>query len=155
MNISVLVLKLQSGEEHELDQRLNEDYISAFAPDLVDLKRRYGFNNAYIVPVEHLLEDQIELLKSRGAFLGKADVLKAEYTVRVGDFKSLRDHPMRHAAWLDYVCVFNRYVENRQTWLEAYTVSQHMPMGLQHSMFRMSYGFGLTGNSYFAPSTVS
>jgi hypothetical protein len=126
MSISVLVLKFRESEEGDLDQRMNDAYISAFAPQIANLQRLYRFNNSYIIPVENLLEDQIALLKSRGAFPSYADVLKAMSTTPVPRSGQTihQHHPIPLATAFNHVCVFRQYVVDHQGWLEAYTVLQ-------------------------------
>lgn len=150
MDTPVLVLPFREGEENDLDRRMDNDYIEAFAPRLLALARHYGQSTAFILPTQALLPDQIELLKSRGAISGRARV---DSFVHKRTF-DLRLRPIDMKKISDHVCVFNHVLVNQQLVLEAYTVDRMMPMGIDQYRFGMSYGFTSYGG-YTVPSTSS
>jgi hypothetical protein len=117
MTIPVLVLAFRTFEDDSLEQRMDDDYMRAFASQLVELKRT-GFSNAYIVPIEALYPDQIALLRSRGAIDGQAKTVNGMFNQ-----KYKLGNPIYMAGFLNYVCVFRRYIDEGIAWADAYVVA--------------------------------
>lgn len=157
MIIPALLLKFREGEEGELDQRMDNDYISVFAPQITELKRVYGYNTAHILPVGKLLEDQIALLKSRGATYAQAEVIQFKYQpVRIGVSPIFQRREIDDLRMFNDICVFNRYTEGRRTWIEAYRIP-HRPFDSWPTS-QLRFGFGLRGSLYgggFVPPSTS
>lgn len=53
-------------DDGQLQMRLNQDYIQAFAPQIAELQR-LGYTTAYIIPKVWLRPDEQALLYTRGA----------------------------------------------------------------------------------------
>lgn len=151
MSIPVLFLKYRLGEEDNLDQRMDNEYIDVFAPEIARLERAYRHNTAWIVPVGDLLEDQIALLKSRGAKSLDAEITKVKYQPFMAG--SLKPRAIDEAKMFNDLCVFQRLREQGHTWLLCYTI--HHTFGLSSDTFRFRFGFSSYGGFSAPPSLYS
>lgn len=160
MQEAALLLKYGGGTEGDgdLNQRMNDEYIRAFVPHIARLKQAYGYNSAYIIAIKDLLEDQIALLKSRGATYTNAEIIKFKYQpVRLGVSLLSQRREVDELKFLNYLCVFNRYQENRTVWIEAYSVPHHhFNMFSQfHFSLHLNGSVGSYGGGCALPSVYS
>jgi hypothetical protein len=123
MSIPVIVLPFRADRNESLEQNMDDDYMRAFAPQLVEFKQRFfHYSNAYILPPEALRQDEIALLRSRGAIDGQAKIL---VDTRAPSGNLLVCNSIYLAGFMHYVCVFN---VKDQRWLEAYVVPARLPV---------------------------
>jgi hypothetical protein len=126
MTIPVLVLPYPRSQDRDedpcLEQRMDEDYIRAFAPAIGDLSHLHRFTNAYIVPIDMLYPDQIAFLQSRGAFEGHAKTIEGIIDEGYLSKWWVTSSDIWWAGFFNYVGLFREYRRGSFLYADAYVV---------------------------------
>jgi hypothetical protein len=101
---------------------IETDYVRAFAPRLMDMFWRFTDTNAWIVPVEGLLPEQIDALRGVGAKEVQAEK-RAFFTTEQAELDAYRRDRDRH-----FFCVSNA-IDDGDFSIEVYIVRRQQTKG--------------------------
>jgi hypothetical protein len=114
--VRALLMPFKSDEtDDHLEHRMNREYVTTFMPHIADLQRSQHGGNAFILPVDRLLPDQIAALEARGAKEVKAFV---RFFVVTNDYMlpretdSHKDYDLLRFGF--FYCLFQQQIVPRQ-----------------------------------------